>query len=68
MYEVSTPLKAVDVCFKIIHAVHALYSIEAEQIWLILQKAVYNIDTCWDKNYVAVNNIVSQLNHSGESD
>lgn len=61
MYEVPTPLKAVDLCFKIIHSQHLLYSREAEQVWMLIQIGLYGINTEWDKNFTAVNTLLSCL-------
>lgn len=61
MYEVPTPLKAVDLCFKTIHSQHLLYSAEAEQVWMLIQIGIYNIHTQWDKNYTSVNTLLSSL-------
>ncbi|KAF2890236.1 hypothetical protein ILUMI_15937, partial [Ignelater luminosus] len=59
----STPtaLKAVDLCFKVIHALHTEYPVEAEQVWMLLQWGLYNIRTEYDKSYVSVNIILSDL-------
>lgn len=58
-YPVSTPLRAVDITFKIIHILNALYPTEAEQIWLLLHKAVYKLDTAWDKQFTCVMSLLS---------
>lgn len=47
-YKVESPLEAVDVCFKLYHALHASYPCQSSYTWLFLQKAVYNLDTPWD--------------------
>ena len=44
MWKVSTPLKAVDVCFKSFHVFHASYPAETF-VWLFLQKLIYKITT-----------------------
>lgn len=45
----ESTLKAIDVTFKAFHALYANYPVESERIWLFLQKAIYNIETQWDK-------------------
>lgn len=60
-YTADTPLKAVDTCFKIYHALHAEYPIQSEVVWLLLQKGVYDIDTEWDKNTAKLKNLVSDI-------
>lgn len=59
----STPtaLKAVDLCFKVIHALHTEYPVEAEQVWMLLQWGLYNIRTEYDKSFVSVNIVLSDL-------
>lgn len=61
LYKIGNPLRAIDVCFKIIHATHSKYSLVTETLWLFLQKAIYNINTDWDRNFVSVNNLLSRI-------
>lgn len=42
-YEVETTLKAVDICFKVFHALHILYPPECAQIWQFIQRAAYEM-------------------------
>lgn len=64
LFPVSTALKAVDICFKIIHAVHACYPFEAEAIWIAIQKAIYNLTTPWDKKLTTVNVFLQELGYN----
>jgi len=48
-YEVESPARAVDVCFKLYQSLHAAYPPESEVMWMVIQKLVYEIDTKWDK-------------------
>ena len=50
-YEVESVLKAVDVTFKCIHALHVDYPPEADQMWLFLQHYVYGFKTRFDKHH-----------------
>jgi Sec-independent protein secretion pathway component TatC len=43
LYEVETPLKAVDITFKAFHALNVEYPAEACQIWQFLQRGIYKI-------------------------
>ncbi|XP_046740525.1 uncharacterized protein LOC124407957 [Diprion similis] len=45
IYYMESILKAVNICFKICHALHARYPVKSEQIWLLLQKCIYNMKT-----------------------
>jgi len=61
LYEVGTPLKAVDATFKAFHALHASYPPEAEPTWLFLQQQVYKIFTKFDKKFIAVSTLLAQF-------
>lgn len=61
MYQLESALKAVDLCFKAFHGLHANYPPEAEQVWFLLQKVVYQFTTPWDKHYTGVNAVASDL-------
>lgn len=53
-YIAESPLSAVDLCFKSIQALHAQYPVQSLGPWLLLQTAIYNIHTEWDKDIGAV--------------
>lgn len=59
-YKVESPLKAIDIAFKCIHALHAEYPKESEQVFLFLQKVIYNINTKYDKKYSAVSTLIKE--------
>lgn len=42
-YEVDTPLKAVDIRYKIFHVLHIQYPPECTQLWQFLQRAAYEM-------------------------
>ncbi|KAK3916201.1 Sugar fermentation stimulation protein-like protein [Frankliniella fusca] len=44
MYEVENPLKALDVTFKVMHALDCKYHKESEREWFFLEKAVYKLN------------------------
>lgn len=44
LYEVENPLKALDLTFKIIHALDADYPKESEREWQFFERAVYKIN------------------------
>lgn len=43
-YNDFTPLKAVELCFKIIHSLNAQYPVEVDYIWLCIQKHIFKIE------------------------
>lgn len=61
IYEVPTALKAVDVCFKAIHALGARYNLEADAVWHLIQKRIYEIETEYDKFYMSVQNLINEI-------
>lgn len=62
LYSISSPLKALDVCFKAIHALNASYAPECIQVWMLLQWGVYDIYTKFDKQIPNVTAVLSALN------
>ncbi|KAJ8671773.1 hypothetical protein QAD02_003032 [Eretmocerus hayati] len=48
MYIVPSVQKALDLCFKSYHALHAEYPVQSIGPWLLLQKGVYRLHTVWD--------------------
>lgn len=61
LYKLESALKALDVCFKAIHALNAKYPPEAEQVWLLIQRGIFEIVTKWDKQIPSVTAILSSL-------
>jgi hypothetical protein len=53
-YKVESPLRAIDVCFKAYHALHASYPFQSSQPWLFLQQAIYQFKTEWDEHVPSV--------------
>lgn len=44
LWEVDNPMKAVDICFKVLHALDAVYPKESEREYFFLERAVYSIN------------------------
>lgn len=62
VYRVTNFLAALDACFKSFFALHAPYPKECEQIWLLLQRALYGLETCYDNKCLTnVNVLLKQL-------
>jgi len=61
-WKVSSPLKAVDICFKAFHVFHASYPAESHA-WLLLQKAVYKLLTKWDVKSSSVSAVIADLRY-----
>ena len=60
-HKVNSPRDAVDVTFKVIHALHADYPKQSECHWLLLQKGIYKIRTPWDKENYEVDILIEKL-------
>lgn len=62
-FEVDSPLKAVDITFKCIHALHLHYSSESGQMWQFLQQAVYGInrDPQFDPHYSKLSSLCKEF-------
>jgi hypothetical protein len=52
---------AVDFCFKCIHALNVEYPTECRSLWFFIQRGFYNIKTPWDKEYVNVNSLMTDI-------
>ncbi|KAF2890398.1 hypothetical protein ILUMI_15775 [Ignelater luminosus] len=61
LYGVENPIKAIDVCFKIYHALNAKYPADAEPSWLFLQKAIYKIFTSQDPKFSSVDILIADI-------
>lgn len=60
-YNIDTPLKAIDLCFKVYHTLNAQYPKEAEPIWTFLQLYIYEIKTLNDGNFTSVSSLMSEI-------
>jgi hypothetical protein len=58
LYKLEDPLKAVDICFKIFHALNAAYPLESTPAWLFNQKGIYQITTNLDQKYRSVDVLI----------
>ncbi|XP_031328116.1 uncharacterized protein LOC116159299 [Photinus pyralis] len=64
LLKVDTLLKAVDITFKACHVLNAEYSKECDAAWTFLQKYIYDIHTKFDRNYISVNALMSDLGNA----
>ena len=60
-YEVQSFFKAVDLCFKCFHFFNAKYPKQSEPVWLLLQKALYQLKTKWDRKITKVTTAIKHL-------
>lgn len=67
-YSIETPLKAIDTCFKIYQVLNAQYPFEVQIPWTFLQKHIYDISTVYDKSFVVINKLISDLNRVSNTD
>ncbi|XP_011699846.1 PREDICTED: uncharacterized protein LOC105457091 [Wasmannia auropunctata] len=61
-YQLRTPLKALDTCFKAFQALDAAYPEECQAVWLFIQKYFYSLYLEEDEQIPRVTNVLSSLN------
>ncbi|KYN18891.1 hypothetical protein ALC57_08797 [Trachymyrmex cornetzi] len=59
LYQVSTVLEAVDICFKVFHVFDLHYPPESEHIWYTIQNCLYKFSTKYDKQISYVMPIIN---------
>ncbi len=47
-WEVDSVLQGVDVCFKVFFTLNSCYPSEARHLWLLIQRAVYDLELAAD--------------------
>jgi len=60
-YKLPNIVKAVDVCFKIIHIFNLQYPLESILVWTFIQKCFYGIDTENDVKSSSLLSVISDL-------
>lgn len=60
-YQLRTPLKALDTCFKAFQALDAAYPEECRAVWFFIQKYFYDLYLEEDEQIPRVTNIISSL-------
>lgn len=61
-YRFDSPLKALDICFKIFMTWYVNYPVESQQVWLFIQYAIYQLKTDRDIIKPHVNKIMQRIN------
>lgn len=61
LWHMDSPLRAFDLLFKLYMVFNLQYPIDSQQIWLVIQKALYNIDTKHDAPIPSVISLVNTL-------
>ncbi|XP_058795216.1 uncharacterized protein LOC131666503 [Phymastichus coffea] len=59
LWKVDTPLRALDLAFKLYQVFNLHYPPDCEQVWLVVQKMVFDITKVSDKK---INNVTSLIN------
>ncbi|XP_011494538.1 PREDICTED: uncharacterized protein LOC105359609 [Ceratosolen solmsi marchali] len=62
LWELDSPIRALDLAFKLYQVFNLHYPADCEQLWLVVQKIVYNITTPFDKKLTNVTSIANVLN------
>lgn len=60
-YKMFSPIRALDICFKIYHIFNIEYPIQSVNVWLFVQKLYYNIENKYDKSCPLVNQIINEI-------
>lgn len=60
-YRFDSPLKALDICFKIFLTWNLKYPVESQQVWLFLQYSIYALKTDGDIVKPHVNKILQLM-------
>ena len=60
-YQMPDLSTAIDICFKSFQVFHAKYPDQGEHLWLLIQKAIYNIHTKWDARISLVSQILNDI-------
>lgn len=68
LYKVETPLKAVDISFKVYNVLNACYPPEAEMTWSYIEQGIYKLVSQQKKSYVAVNSFIADIDKLASDD
>lgn len=60
-YTFFSPIKALDICFKIFHVFNIEYPIQSFYVWIFVQKTFYNIVNNYDKSCLLVNQVINEI-------
>lgn len=67
LYNTSSTLEAIDVCFKTFHVLQLQYPTASEHLWFIIQKCLYNFVTKWDIIIPSTEHIIKILHEKNQS-
>jgi len=62
LWKLGSVLQAVDVCFKSFFALDAEYQVEAYNLWLFIQKALYDIYLLGERSVINITTLINRLN------
>jgi hypothetical protein len=57
-YQFESVIKAFDTIFKLFHTSHICYPVQAEHLYLLIQRSVYKIQTEFDKSIPYIQDIL----------
>lgn len=57
-FNCPTLLHALDWCMKTTFALHAVYQPQSKDIWMLVQKILYKLDTPWDFSSQTIEDII----------
>ena len=47
-YRATSVCHALDICMKAVHVLHVSYQKQSANLWMLIQKLLYKINTAWD--------------------
>ncbi|KYN00656.1 hypothetical protein ALC62_08565, partial [Cyphomyrmex costatus] len=66
IYNISSTLEAVDICFKTFHVLQLQYPTASEHLWLVIQKCIYKFTTKWNTIIPSTEYIIKTLNENNQ--
>lgn len=63
-YQLPSLLRCLDACFKVTQVLNLKYNIECNNLWLFIQRKIYNIKTVYDKMTSSVVVLENALSNS----
>lgn len=61
LWKASSPRHAIDLLFKVFMSLNLKYPFDCEQVWLLIQKLLYNIETMNDKRIGIVSSVIASI-------
>lgn len=67
LYNASSTVEAIDICFKTFHVLQLNYPTASEHLWLLIQKCVFQFTTKWDTIVPTTEYIIKKFHDAMQS-